>query len=444
MKINNISKQIIILAWPVILEMMMHTLVWTADTAMVGRLTPAAISAVSLGANIMFTVGNIFAALGIGATAIVARYIGAGEREKAEYIGVQSLSLGILVGILGILFANPIFSVIVDDPEVIILGTEYLRIVLIGVIFFIPLMIGNSILRGAGNTVIPLVSAIIANSFNIIGDYVLIFGKFGFPEMGVRGAAIATGAAQMVGCAVTLFFLLRGKSGIQLKWRHLVKLDLKAVKGVVNLSVPAGFEMLMNEGSRLLSTLWIAQLGTIAYAAHSLTVAAESLSFMPGFGFSIAATTLVGQNLGNNKPEDADESAKKSTLYASVLMGGVGIAFFMMPYAIMGLFSTHQETVALAAICLRIGAFEQIPMGIALVMSGALKGAGDTKGPFKISLITNLVVRLPLIYLIVFVFKLHIGYVWGATVLQYTVEALLMYIRYKRDKWKTIDLQLEN
>ncbi|WP_090551632.1 MATE family efflux transporter [Natronincola ferrireducens] len=444
---NNVTKQIFLLAWPAILEMMMHTLVWTADTAMVGRLTPAAITGVNLGANIMFAVGHIFGALGIGATAMVARYIGAKEKEKAEFIGAQALSIGmvmsVVLGILGILFAKPIITSIVDDPEVIVLGTDYLRIVMGGLIFYIPLVIGNAILRGAGNTVIPLISAILANTFNIIGDYGLIFGRLGLPELGVRGAAIATGSAQALGAIVTLYYVIRGTAGIQVKIKDLIKWDFKTIRNVVGLSTPAGLEMLMNEGSRLLSSFWIAQLGTVAFAGHSLAIAAESISFMPGYGIAIAATTLVGQNLGDNNVVDADESAKKSVLYASILMGLVGVAFFLIPYPIMRLFSTDHETVALAAVCLRVGALEQIPIAIAIVVSGALKGAGDTKGPFKIALITNLTVRLPLIYFIVFVWRLHIGYVWAATALQFMVEALLMVVRYKKGQWKSTEIQWE-
>lgn len=447
MKNKDITKQIWVLAWPAILEMMMHTLVWTADTAMVGRLTPAAISSVNLGAQIMFTVGNIFASLGIGATAMVARYIGAEEKEKAEYIGSQALLIGFIIscllGALGIIYATDIFKIIVKDTEVILLGSNYLRIVSIGLFFYIPLMIGNGILRGAGNTVIPLISAIFANVFNIVGDYVLIFGKFGFPELGVRGAAIATGAAQILATLITLFFLLRGKAGIKLRLDFLVNWDLKTIKSIIKLSTPAGLEMFMNEGSRLISSFWIAQLGTVAFAGHSLAVAAESISFMPGHGFAIAATTLVGQNLGRKNLQDAGESAKQSTLLASILMGLIAIAFLVMPYWIIGLFSTNQEAVAIGATCLRVGAFEQIPIAVAMVISGALKGAGDTKGPFKISLITNLVVRMPLIYLIVFVFPLHVAYVWAATALQFIVEALLMVVRYRQGRWQSSEVQWE-
>ncbi|WIV11862.1 MATE family efflux transporter [Proteiniborus sp. MB09-C3] len=441
---RDVRNRIFKLAIPAIMEMTLHTLVWTADMAMVGRLNPASISAVNLGAQIMFTISNIFGALGIGATAMVSRQIGAEDRVEAENIAAQAIGIAfiasIIIGLTGILSANTTFNLIVDDPEVISLGSNYLRIVFIGAFFLIPQFVANSILRGAGNTVIPLVSAAFANAFNIIGDYVLIFGKFGFPELGVNGAAIATGTSQIIGASITFFFLIRGKSGIKLHINKVFKLNRDIIKSIVNLSVPATLETFMNEGSRLLSSFWIAQLGTAAFAAHSLANAAESISFMPGYGFAVAATTMVGQSLGAKNIERAEISTKKSVIYSVLLMTTVASVFLFVPFEIMRLFSNNLETVELASRCLRVGAVEQIPIAIAMSVSGALKGAGDTKGPFKISLVTNLAVRLPLIFIIVFVLKWNIVFVWWATAIQFIVEAVLMTIRYRRGRWKSIKI----
>ncbi|MFA5523804.1 MAG: MATE family efflux transporter [Tissierellales bacterium] len=439
---RDIRNQIFKLAIPAILEMTLHTLVWTADTAMVGRLNPASISSVNLGAQIMFTISNVFGALGIGATAMVSRQIGAKRRDEAENIAAQAIGIAfiasIIIGLVGILSANSVFKLIVDDPEVVALGSSYLRIVFIGAFFLIPQFVANSILRGAGNTVVPLVSAAFANAFNIIGDYVLIFGKFGFPELGVNGAAIATGVAQMIGASITFFFLIRGKSGIKLHISRVFRLSKDVVKSIVNLSVPATLETFMNEGSRLLSSFWIAQLGTVSFAAHSLANAAESISYMPGYGFAVAVTTMVGQSLGAKDLRRAEISTKKIIIYSSWLMGLVALAFVVFPFGIMRLFSNDLKTVELAAKCLRIGAIEQIPIAIGMTISGALKGAGDTKGPFKISLVTNLGVRLPLIFIIVFILKWNVVFVWLATGIQFIVEAVLMTIRYRQGRWKSI------
>ncbi len=443
-KNKSLTAQIMILAGPAIMEMLMHTLVWTADTAMVGRLTAADIAAVNLGAHIMFTTAMIFGALGIGATAMVARHIGAGEEREASRLASQAVSLGILISILigtvGMLSSNWVFRSLVQDPEVVAIGSMYLRIVLIGVFFLIPQMIGNAIIRGSGNTFVPFLSAVFANVFNIVADYVLIFGKFGFPAMGSRGAAIATGTAQILGAVVTFYFLFSQKGKIKLRLKEMHLFEIENIKKLIKLSVPAGMEVFMNEGSRLLSSFWIAQLGTIAYAAHSLSVAAESVSFMPGYGFAVAAATIVGQQMGAGNLDMALKSTRRSILLAAVLMGSIGTLFFVFPFQIMRLFSNQIDTVQLAAACLRIGAFEQVPIAIAMVTSGALKGAGDTKGPFGVSLITNLGVRLPLIFLAIFILELPVTYIWWISVIQYVVEAVLMTARYQIGNWKTIKL----
>lgn len=445
MEQTEMRKDILKIAWPAILEMMLQTLVWTVDTAMVGRLNPASISAVSLGAQMMFITMAILGAVGIGATALVARNVGAENPRRAGKIAGQALIIGgcisIVVTIVGRIYAEEIFRLAVRDREVVELGGAYLRTVLIGGFFIIPFGVSNAILRGAGKTRYTLRAVMVANGFNIVGDYALIFGKFGLPAMGVQGAALATGMAQILGALVSLYYLFGKDSGIEIYFKDIFTIDREILKKLADLSLPAAFEITMNDGSRLLSAIWIAQLGTIQFAANSVAVAAESISFMPGYGFAIAAMALVGQNLGSKNVKRARESVSIAIRYAVILMGSIAVLFLTIPGLIMALFTTDPETIALAARCIRIGAIEQVPIAIAMVISGALKGAGDTRGPFKISLITNLGVRMPLIYLIVFVFNMNIVYVWLATAIQFILEAILMEIRYKRGKWEMINLQ---
>ncbi len=445
LKEKAIDKQIFKLAIPAIAEMLLHTLVWTVDTAMVGRLTPADMSGVNLGASIMFTMAHIIGAIGVGATALIARNIGAKDIERAEYIAGLSLSLGaiiaFIIGMLGIVSAKTIFIAIVKDQAVIEIGTQYTRIVFIGLFFLIPQMITTSVLRAAGNAVVPMLAALAANTFNIVGDYVLIFGKLGFPALGAKGAAIATAAAQAIGFFICLLYLIKGSYGVKIRRKNLFKFNKDTLKSLIGLSIPAGMSEFMNEGSRLVSSFWIARLGTVAFAANSLAVAAESISFMPGFGFAVAATTLVGQNLGSGDYEAAKIAAKRCVFYSSLLMGIVGLAFYLFPYYIMRAFSSDLGTVDLAAICIRIAAFEQIPIAVGMSLSGVLKGAGDTKSPYRISLVTNFLVRLPLIFAIVFLIKGHIAYVWVATALQYVVESVLMIYRYKAGEWLLLEIK---
>ncbi|WP_281273648.1 MATE family efflux transporter [Biomaibacter acetigenes] len=285
--------------------MVLSTAVWIFDTAMVGRLSAEALSAVGLGSQLAYTVTFVFAALGVGTAAMVARFTGAGEPEKVDHVAAQSFLIacviGLFLGILNFLGAGFFFSLVMKDPRVIILGTDYMRIVSVGIVFMVPTLVLNSALRGAGNTRLPMISALLGNSLNILGDYVLIFGHFGFPRLEVSGAAVATSIAQICGAAVTIGYVTLAKKEIKLKFKEIMKIDPRLLWQLVDLSLPASLEEFSYSGSRLISSMWIANLGTVAFAANQVAVSAESMSFMPGYGFSIAASTLVGQNLGSKE-----------------------------------------------------------------------------------------------------------------------------------------------
>lgn len=446
MEEKGVNRSILRLAWPAILEMTLHTFVWVVDTAMVGRLGKEAIAAVSLGAQIMFGLTFIIgAAASVGVTSRVARFTGAGEPERAAHATRQGLfmavamSLAVTTAILGL--AGGLMRMITRDVQVAELAGTYLRLVFIGGFFQFPYFVVNGALRGAGNTKVPLVSALFADGFNVLGDYVLIFGKFGFPALGVRGAALATGLALALGFSISFFYLIKGGAGFKVATDGWRRIDGGEMRRLARVGMPALFENLMNEGSRLLSSVWIVQLGTLSYAAHSITVAAESLSFMPGYGFSVAATTLAGQYLGAGDPRGAEASTGRAAGFAMGFMSFVGVVFLMIPRVIMGFFTKDAAVVALAARCLMIAALEQPFIAASMTLSGALRGAGDTRGPFYVSMISNLGIRLPLIYAVVFLYEAEVTYVWGAMVAQFIVEAALMFGRYRKGVWKSIEME---
>ena len=254
--------------------------------------------------------------------------------------------------------------------------------------------------------------------------------------MGVKGAAFATGSAQLLGVLLSLGYLFRHKGVLPFSFRCIFPLRLAVIRQVLNLSFPAGAEELTHSGSRLLSTTWLTALGPVAFAANAAAIAAESFSFMPGQAFAIAATTLVGQRLAAGFPGQARDSGYRACALGTALMSFLAIIFLLFPYAIMRLFDPPDpEVLRLGALCLQIAAVEQPFVAITMALSGALKGIGDTKSPFQIGLISNLFVRLPLIYAIVYLFHLEITYIWWATAVQYAVSALLLFVRYRRVKW---------
>jgi multidrug resistance protein, MATE family len=438
-------KSILILAWPVVIEMGLHTFVWIFDTAMVMRLGAREATAVEFGAIILFNSLFILGALGIGANSLVARYTGAGELKTAAKTGGQALSISFLITLvftaICIVGYQYFFSAIIKDSITVALAEEYFYYALVsGGFALLPLVVASGIIRGVGNTRVPMIIALIANTYNVIGDYLLIFGNYGFPALGVKGAALATGSAQLIALILSLGYLLLHRGILPFDWQSLFPLDKAIINKVLKLSIPAGAEELTNSGSRMITAGWITILGPVAFAANAAAIAAEAFSFMPGQAFAIAATTLVGQRLGAGFVKQARDSGYWAVVLATILMSLFGLIFFFMPYLVMSLFDPPDpEVLRLGILCLQIAAFEQPFIAISMGFSGALKGLGDTRGPFKIGLYTNLLLRLPLIYAAIYIWQLEIYHIWWITAFQYAVSSLLLYMRYRKKDWTKLE-----
>lgn len=434
-------QSILILAWPAVIEMCLHTFYWIFDVAMVMRLGAREASAVEYAASVLFGVIGACGALGIGVNSLVARFIGAEDKESAGLTTGQAISLGLIITfvlalVLGI-FGKPFCLWAIKDESTAAFTVEYFYVTLFsGGILWLLVLVVNGVIRGTGNTRVPMYIALATNAFNIFFDYVLIFGKLGFPMLGVKGAALATGSAQAIGLAVGLIYLWKRRRDLALTRSSFFPIRKPVVKSILSIGVPVGLEEVVYTTSRLLSMTWIAALGPISFAANAATTAAESFSFMPGYAFAIAATTLVGQRLGAGKPDEAVKTGTLATIMATVLMGGIALGFFFFPHYIMRVFDPPEaEVLSLGIACLRIAALEQPFIAIAYTLAGALKGAGDTRGPLMAGFIASFLVRLPLTYLVVYVFELGVTYIWWVTALQYLVTALIMIRRYRRTSW---------
>ncbi|NLJ33355.1 MAG: MATE family efflux transporter [Firmicutes bacterium] len=439
----RLRKKILHLAWPAILEMVLHMMVGIVDTAMVGRLGAEELAAVGLGSRILFSIIFTFAALGTGAAALVARAIGAKDPEGANRIAAQGIILSLLAGGMvalgGYFLANHIFTLVRVEAEVAIMGREYLRITMLASVFTLPLFIANAVLRGAGNTRAPLMVALIANGVNIVGDYLLIFGIAGFPALGVAGAAVATALSQVLGCLLALGILLRGRVDLHLEPHCFCHWDGETMKRILRLSIPAVVEESVLTVSSLIFIFMVTSLGTVAFAAHQVANSVESLSFMPGHGFALATATIVGQKLGGQSPAEAKEGGLMGTLMALLAMGTMGVFFLFFPRQLVYLFAPGEaQVIALGATAIRIGAFEQPCIAATMVLAGALRGAGETRYPLFVTLLGNWLVRMPLTYLVVYVWRLSLGAVWVVTVLDWLFRGSLLYCYYRQGKWLTV------
>lgn len=438
----GIDREIRRLAWPAIAEMLLHTFVWVVDTAMVGHLGARALSAVGLGGNVYWTSVWVFSAIAVGTSAMVARAVGAGDPRRAEFVAGQGLLAGFALGVLlagaTFLAAPWVYRLAGFKQDVSATGVEYMRIVGAGALLFLPAQVGSGILHGSGDTRTPLYITVVTNSINAVGDYVLIFGILGFPELGTRGAAIATLVAHVVGGTLILGVLFRRNGRISVAVKDLFRIEVPTMRTLLELSGPAGLEEALINGSRTISSFMIAALGTAAFAANQVTVAAESLSFMPGYGFAMASGILVGQNLGAKRSDRATKVGYRSLRYAVIVMGSVAAAFFLAPGIIVRMFTNDAEVIRVASVCLRIAAFEQVAIGITDTLCGSLRGAGDTRTALRITAVGSWLVRMPLVVLAIYLLKLSLSAVWVITCLDWGVRAVLAARHFRAGRWQKV------
>lgn len=440
---SKLRARILNLAWPAVVENLLHTMVGIVDTAMVGRLGAAALAAVGLGNQINFLGLTVFSAIATGSTALVARHIGAEEPEQAGAVARQSLVLGLLVagstmivfllaarGLLGALFGA-------TDTVVLDLAAAYVRITALAMILNFFLIMINAVLRGAGDTRTPMKITALVNIINIVGNTIFIFGVGPVPALGVAGAAVGTAIAQACGGLLALGVLFKN-STLQVSLSDSFKPNLEIIRRIAKIGIPAGMEQGLLRVGQLLYTMIVSSLGTAAYAAHQVALNAESLSFMPGAGFATAATTLVGQNLGAGRLQDAESSGKMARNLGMLVMSAMGVVFLVIPQPIVGIFSSDPEVITSAVACLRLVAIAQPALATWMILAGGLRGAGDTRAIMKMVLVSFLLVRVGLAYLLALRLGMGLIGAWIGMVVDLFFRGALISWRFKRGQWKLL------
>lgn len=439
---KHIRSRVISLSLPALLNMFLISFVGIADMIMVGRLGPSAISAVGMVNQPNFLIISVFMALTVGTTALVARFIGARDIDSAKNVSKQSLVVSIFFGIGLLCFLYTFASYIVKgmgaEPDVLVLGTTYMKIIALGMPFNVLNMIMGAILRGAGDMKKPLIADTVANLINVIGNYILIFGKFGIPALGVAGAAIATSFSRFIAMSILLYVLYKGKTIVKLSFRESYRLDIRILKRILNIGIPSAVEQFVLRSGQLAFVRIIAELGTVAFATHQISMNIQSLSFMPGQAFSMAATTLVGQLLGAKKPDLAEESARQTRLIGMMVAGATAFTIFFFGRYIALLYTDNTSIIEQARICLRIIAAIQPAQSTQFILAGALRGAGDTRFPLYSTIAGIWGMRVALSYLFVVVFKWGLTGAWLAIAFDQVMRAIIIYSRFKSGKWKWI------
>jgi putative MATE family efflux protein len=419
----------------------MQTVVSMVDLVMVGRLGATAVASVGLGGQMLWFLYALMVSVSVGTTALVARFIGAEQKKDAEHVLVQSLFLILLLSsvltVFWYVFAEKLLLLIGATEEVAALGGTYIRIVFLSTPCIFMIFNSEGALRGAGDTKTPMKVGITMNLINVILNYVLIFGKFGFPALGVRGAGIATATAFVWASVIYVFIFLSGRFVLKIP-KERVSFNVKTVKRILRIGIPAGIQRITMSGSMIFYVSIIASFGTTALAAHQIGLRVESLSYMPGFGFAVAATALVGQNLGAKNPKKAEESGWEAAKMCALLMGTVGLFMIVFPRHMAHLFVADPEVVELAAWYLRIVALSEPPLALIFTLAGGLRGAGETRSPLYISVFGLWLFRIPLAYVLGVTLGWGAVGAWTAMTIDTFVRGGLYVYQFKKGKWKEI------
>lgn len=437
------------LAWPSVTTMLLQSFNSLMDTFFVGHLPNGAqaLAATGTGGGIIFLMISLAMGITVGTTALVARFTGAQSHDDAVRATGQSVSLAVL---LAILFGVPAYfgrGIVVGamlnaskNPEAARLCVDFLGMALLATL---PLFVWNvlqSAFRGIGDTRTPMLITFASIGTHILGDWLLIYGRFGLPRMGVAGAGVALGSSLVVG--MTLFSVALWRSPIlkdAFRWSYM-RPDLEWYRRILKIGIPASIQALTRTFSMMLFTGMLARTieGASAIAALQIGIRAEGIAFMPGFGYGVAASALVGQALGAHSPERAERSARAATTQAMGVMSIMAIVFYVFAYQIARAFSSDPMVIELGVSYLRINAFCEPFLALGMVLTNALQGAGETIKPTFITLFTMIVIRLPLAWFLMFHLNMQTHGAWYAMLATTVVGGLMSLALFRTGTWKRV------
>jgi len=400
-----ISKRVWQLAWPAMVELLLSTLFSMVDMIMVGRISYQALTAVGLTNHPTMLALAVFQALNVGSTALVARFIGPGDIKNAKATVRQSLVLvtilGVVVSIGGYLLSPAIVTFMRAEPDVYPMSVSYLQIVSLGWLFTtISLNIG-AILRGSGDTMTPMRYNLFSNLLNVFGNYVLIFGKFGFPAMGVAGAALSTTLCRGVAAFLALRAIFNKNKIIGVSLKDDYRIDKNLLERLISIGLPSAMEQFLLRLGQVFFSRAVAGLGTAVYAAHQTAVNISSLTFTPGQAFGMAATTMVGQSLGAKHPDVAEKAGLAARRMGLIIALAIAIVLFFFGYDVALLYTDEPEVARAAANALKILAIMQPMQSTQFILAGALRGAGDTRWPLYSTAIGIWGIRVVLVHVFI-------------------------------------------
>lgn len=440
---GNIDRAIILLAIPMTLEMVMESLFAVVDIFFVSKIGVNAIAAVGLTESLMTITYSLGWGLALGTTAMIARRVGEKDNEGASIAAVQSIYLAFIIAgpimIAGLLFAEDFLRLMGASEMIIAEGAGYTRLIFGSNIIVILLFLINGIFRGAGDAALAMRSLWIANSINIILDPMFIFGIGPFPEWGIEGAAIATVIGRAVGICYQVYHLAKGRGIVKIhsgNWQYKNEIVVRLVR----LSSGVTAQFIIGSASWIFLMRIMSTFGSVALAGYTIAIRIIIFTILPAWGFSNAAATMVGQNLGALQPERAEKSVWRTGFFNAIFMGIVMIVFLFFSDDIADFFTDEKEVVKSAAQCLNIFSLGYFSYAFGMVLVQAFNGAGDTRTPTIMNLVIYWLMQIPLAYLLSVQLSLGAPGVYWTVVICETLFSIAGYFLFKKGKWKTIEV----
>ena len=433
---GSINKAVFLLAIPMMLELSLESVFAVVDMFFVSKLGPNAIATVGLTESVVTIVYSISIGLSTGATAIIARRVGEKDLPSAAKACAQALIIALAVSVVisfpGIFFASDILALMGASPEVVNEGAIFAQILIGGNLVIILLFLINGIFRGAGNAAMAMKSLWIASLANIILCPILIH------FYGLKGAAIATVIGRTSGVVYQCYHLFNGKSFLKIS-KEYFRINFELIRSIIKISWPATMQFIIASGSWIVLTRLVAETGgTNASAGYQIAFRNMVFFFLPAWGLSNAAATLVGQNLGAKELERAEQSVLLSVKYNIIFMGLVMVTFLIFPEQIIRIFTSDEAVLSYGAHALQIIGAGYIFFGIGIVFTQALNGAGDTRTPTIINLVCFWVFQVPFAYFLAYVLELSSTGAFIAIPAAEVLIALLSWYYFRKGKWKAV------
>jgi len=437
---GSLNRAILLLAVPMVLEMVLESLFAVVDVFWVGRLGANAVATVGLTESLLSLIFAVGIGLSMSTTAMVARRIGEKDPEGAAVAGVQAIVLGlvtsIVIGIPCYIYAPDLLRLMGASSDIVASGSGYARIALGGSGAILMLFLNNAIFRGAGDAAIAMRLLWVSNIINLVLDPCLIFGWGPFPRMGVTGAALATFTGRSIGVGYQFYRLLRGSERIRILARQ-IRIDVHVLWRLVRVSLTGILQFAIAHTSWIGLVRIVSIFGATALAGYTIAIRIVVFVILPSWGLSNAAATLVGQNLGAKKPERAEQAVWRTGFYNMLFLGSVGVFFVFFAEPIVRLFTQDPAVIPLAAKCLRIVSYGNIGYAYAMVMLQAFNGAGDTVTPTVVNFFGFWLLEIPLAYWLAIPMRLKSDGAFYAIVVAECSIAAVSAVLFKRGKWKT-------